>query len=50
MSLSLDYIYKKFQELDNINDKIAYLQELSNMNLSYDINYDKLIEAWQKLL
>ena len=49
MSLSLDYIYKKFQELDNINDKIVYLHELSNINLSYDINFDNLIQAWQKL-
>jgi hypothetical protein len=45
--MSLDYIYKKFQDLDNINQKIAYLQELSNMDLDYNINFDNLIKAWQ---
>ena len=45
--MSLDYIFKKFQELDNINDKIAYLHELSNMDLGYNINFDNLIKAWQ---
>ena len=49
MSLDLSYIFSTFRKLDNIDDKIAYLRELSNMNLPYDINYENLISAWEKI-
>jgi len=47
--LDLSYIYKSFQELDNINDKIAYLQSLENLNHNYDFNIKNLITAWEQL-
>jgi hypothetical protein len=47
--LDLSYIYKSFQELDNINDKIAYLQSLEKLNHNYDFNIANLVEAWEKL-
>jgi hypothetical protein len=47
--LDLSYIYKSFQELDNINDKIAYLQSLEKLNHNYDFNIKNLITAWEQL-
>jgi len=47
--LDLSYIYKSFQELDNINDKIAYLQSLEKLNHNYDFNIANLVAAWEKL-
>ena len=47
--LELSYIYKSFQELDNINDKIAYLQSLEKLNHNYDFNIKNLITAWEQL-
>jgi hypothetical protein len=46
--MDLNYIFKTFQELGNTEARIAYLNQLRNMNLPYDINYDNLIAAWQK--
>jgi len=47
--LDLSYIYKSFQDLDNINDKIAYLQSLEKLNHNYDFNIKNLITAWEQL-
>jgi len=47
--LDLNYIYKSFQDLDNINDKIAYLQSLEKLNHNYDFNIANLVAAWEKL-
>jgi len=47
--LELSYIFKSFQELDNINDKIAYLQSLEKLNHNFDFNIANLVSAWEKL-
>jgi len=47
--LDLSHIYKSFQDLDNINDKIAYLQSLEKLNHNYDFNIKNLITAWEQL-
>lgn len=44
---SIENIYFIFQGL-NKSEKIDYLQNLKNQNLSYKINWDNLIKLWQK--
>lgn len=45
--MTLDYIYNEFKKLISREDKIVYLIELKEMNLPYDINWDRLIEVWR---
>ena len=47
--LDLQYIYDSFKSLTSIHDKINYLRDLQKLNLNYDINYENLIRAWEKL-
>jgi hypothetical protein len=43
-------IYADFQKITNIQEKIDFLKVLQSLNLSYDINYNNLIEAWAERL
>jgi hypothetical protein len=48
--MQLEDLYREFQGLDSIYEKIEWLQEMSRINLPYDINWDGLIRAWEALL
>jgi hypothetical protein len=48
--LDLSYIFASFQKLDNINDKIGYLQSLHELNHNFEFNIENLIKAWEKEL
>ena len=41
------FIFDAFDELETVWDKIQFLEDLSRMNLPYDINYEALIAAWE---
>ena len=47
--LQLDYIYETFRKLDNATDKAEFIRSIKDLNLSYDINYDNLILAWERI-
>lgn len=44
--MTLDYIYKEFQNLKSKKDKVLFLEELKGMNLPFWINWDNVIAAW----
>ena len=48
--MDLQSIYETFQKLQTVPEKIEYLQELRELNLGYQINFEYLIDAWMKLM
>lgn len=44
-----EYIFSEFKKLDSVWDKIQYLKDLQKLNLPYDINYEALIAAWERI-
>jgi hypothetical protein len=42
-----EYIFESFKKLETSWDKIEFLKDLQRLNLSYDINYEALIAAWE---
>lgn len=44
--MTLEYLYATFQALESIEDKVKFLQEMKELNLPYDINWDNTIKAW----
>jgi len=44
----LHEIFADFKKIPTIEGKIAFLKSLQLLNLSYDINYENLIKAWEK--
>lgn len=47
---NLDTIYKVFQDLNNNSEKVNFLKELQQKNLSYNINYENLIKYYENNL
>lgn len=47
--LQLDYIFESFRKLDSATDKVEFLKNLRELNLSYELNYDNLILAWERI-
>lgn len=47
--MDLAYIFESFKALETVHDKVEYLKDLKRLDLGYDINYDKLIEAWSSM-
>jgi hypothetical protein len=48
--MDLQSIYDSFQKLETVPEKIEFLQELQELNMGYQINYENLIDAWMKLM
>ena len=47
--MDLEYIFESFRKLDTVWDRVEFLKDLQKLNLSYDINYDRLIEVWSSM-
>jgi hypothetical protein len=45
--MDLPSIYRDFQALETVTEKVTFLKSLETLNLPYDINYEKLISAWE---
>ena len=45
--MSLAYIFETFKAFELNVDKVSFLKELKSMDLTFDINYDKLISYWE---
>lgn len=46
--MDLQSIYRDFQALETVAEKVTFLKQLETLNLPYDINYNALIEAWER--
>jgi hypothetical protein len=46
--MDLISIYKDFQALETVAEKVTFLKQLETLNLPYDINYKALAEAWER--
>ena len=44
----LTSIFRDFQALASVTEKVTFLKQLATLNLPYDINYDSLISAWER--
>ena len=45
--MDLQSIYRDFQALETVAEKITFLKQLETLNLRYEINYNALISAWE---
>ena len=48
LTMDLASIFRSFQELTDVTEKVTFLKQLATLNLPYDINYDALIAAWER--
>lgn len=46
--MDLESIYRDFQALASVTEKVTFLKQLATLNLPYDINYEALITAWER--
>jgi len=46
--LELSHIFAEFQKLP-VSEKVSYLEALESLNLNFDINFNNLKEAWDKI-
>ena len=47
--LELGYIFETFRKLDNAMDKVEFIKGLQKLDLPYDLNYENLILAWERM-
>jgi hypothetical protein len=47
--MTLEYIFGAFRALETVTEKVTFLKQLETMNLPYDINYEALIAAWERI-
>jgi len=47
--LELGYIFETFRKLDNAIDKAEFIRDLQKLDLPYDLNYENLILAWERM-
>jgi hypothetical protein len=46
--MDITSIFREFQALETVAEKVTYLKSLSTLSLPYDINYEALILAWER--
>jgi hypothetical protein len=46
--LELSHIFAEFQKLP-VSEKVSYLEALESLNPNFDINFNNLKEAWDKI-
>jgi hypothetical protein len=46
--MDLETIFRHFQALENVTEKVTFIKELETLGLPYDINYASLIAAWER--
>lgn len=46
--MDLATIYRDFQALETVTEKVTFLKSLATFSLPYDINYEALIAAWER--
>lgn len=46
--MDLTSIFRDFQALETVTEKVTFLKQLATLNLPYDINYEALISAWER--
>ena len=46
--MDLSSIYRDFQALETVTEKVTFLKSLETMGLPYDIRYEALIAAWER--
>lgn len=47
--MDLTSIFRDFQALASVTEKVTFLKTLETLNLPYEINYEKLILAWERI-
>lgn len=48
--MQLEDLYREFQGLYSIHEKIEWLRDMSRLNLPFDINWQGLIWKWEEQL
>lgn len=46
--MDLTSIFRDFQALTSVTEKVTFIKSLETLNLPYDINYASLIAAWER--
>lgn len=47
--MNLSDLFAEFKSLPSAEAKVEYLRSLAQLNLPYEINYEALVSAWEKL-
>jgi hypothetical protein len=47
--MNLHDLFAEFKSLPSAEAKVEYLRSLATLNLPYDINYQALIAAWERI-
>jgi hypothetical protein len=47
--MTLTSLFAEFKSLPSAEAKVEYLRSLATLNLPYDINYEALIAAWERI-
>jgi len=46
--MNLSDLFAEFKSLPSAEAKVEYLRSIATLNLPYDINYEALVDAWEK--
>jgi hypothetical protein len=47
--MDLTSIFRDFRALETVTEKVTFLKQLATLNLPYDIHYEALISAWERI-
>jgi hypothetical protein len=47
--MDLTSIFRDFRALETVTEKVTFLKSLATLNLPYDIHYEALIAAWERI-
>lgn len=47
--MDLTSIFRDFRALETVTEKVTFLKQLESLALPYDINYEALISAWERI-
>ncbi len=47
--MDLETIFRHFRALETVTEKVTFIKELETLGLPYEINYEGLVRAWERI-
>jgi hypothetical protein len=47
--MNLSDLFAEFKSLPSAEAKVEYLKSIATLNLPFDINYEALVAAWERI-
>jgi hypothetical protein len=48
-TMDLETIFRHFRALETVTEKVTFIKELETLGLPYEINYEGLVRAWERI-